>query len=480
MESLSAISLFSGIEGFGLGLERAGGKVVAHVEIDKECQRLLRDRWNSNQTRRRDDAPAEGGVGDRAADSSSSDLFGDIRTVGAHNLPAADAICGGFPCQDLSVAGNRAGLAGDRSGLWYEFHRILAELRPRWVVIENVPGLLSSQSGRDMAIVLGGLAKLGYGWAYRVLDAQYFGVAQSRRRVFIVGCLGDTGAAVQVLFEPESCDGDSAPSRQARQGIAASLTSGSGVGSNDPGRRREDDVNLVSAVTSKWAKGTGGPAGDEAQNLVPEVAPTLSGAANRTGGVRPPGTQVDTAESLIPFVRATRPHGAGDTERWEQAHVALALNGWDERHNPPPHLVTHTLSSEGHDGSEDGTGRGTPMVVETLRSHPGPGSATPGAVAVQEAQTGVREYDTAGSLRADAPGTQPTGTLTRKGMAVRRLTPTECERLQGFPDGWTAGTSDSARYRMLGNAVCVSVAEWIWRRVILVHNSKFGGTQHAA
>lgn len=322
-------SLFSGIGGLDLGLERAGMEIRWQVEIDEACNRVLEKHWPG--VRR----------------------YGDVRGIRGEDLEPVDLICGGFPCQDLSVAGRRAGLAGSRSGLWWEFHRIISELAPEWVVIENVPGLLSSNGGRDMGTILQALGELGYGYAYRVLDAQWFGVAQRRRRVFIVGHLGDRRAA-EVLFEPESCVGDTPPSREARETVATLLASGAGT--NRPaGIASETDFLvtqaltctfanggaddnkaqagfIVPAVTSKWAKGTGGPSGDETQNLV------------CTGG-------------------------------------------------------------------------------------------------------------------------------------VRRLTPIECERLQGFPDGWTDGASDSARYRMLGNAVCVPVAEWIGRRIMAVHKGAAPGKQ---
>ncbi len=190
-------SLFAGIGGFDEGLRRAGWQEAWQVEIDGACARVLENHFPGVERHQ------------------------DVAQVGAHNLQPVDLVCGGFPCQDLSVAGRRKGLAGERSGLWFEFHRILAEIAPRWVLIENVPGLLSSNGGGDMAVVLSGLGELGYGWAYRVLDAQFFGVAQRRRRVFIVGCLGNPVGAVQVLFEPESCAGNPPPSRETQEGASS-------------------------------------------------------------------------------------------------------------------------------------------------------------------------------------------------------------------------------------------------------------------
>src|SRR5690606_26245866 len=192
-------SLFSGVGGFDMGLEAAGMRVAWQVEIDPQARAVLRKHW------------------------PDVDLHEDVRNVGSANLAPVDLICGGFPCQDLSVAGRRAGLAGERSGLWWEVHRILGELAPRWVLVENVPGLLSSNGGRDLATVLHGLGQLGYWWTFRVLDLQHFGVPQRRRRVFIVGHLG-APCPPEVLFEPESVQGHPAPGREAGARVAGSLT----------------------------------------------------------------------------------------------------------------------------------------------------------------------------------------------------------------------------------------------------------------
>jgi DNA (cytosine-5)-methyltransferase 1 len=172
----TAVSLFAGVGGFDLALERAGIKVVASVEWDKQAQKVLEKHF------------------------PNSTIFGDIQGVKGEQLikcgfePKNGIITGGFPCQDLSVAGKRAGLAGSRSGLFWEICRILDETRAQTFILENVPGLLSSNNGRDMAVVIEALVELGYGIAWRVLDAQYFGVPQRRKRVFIVGCLGDDGS----------------------------------------------------------------------------------------------------------------------------------------------------------------------------------------------------------------------------------------------------------------------------------------------
>jgi len=155
-------SLFSGIGGLDLGLERAGMKCVWHVEIDKYATKVLEKHWPNTQK------------------------FGDIRDCGAHNLAPVDLICGSFPCQDLSCAGRRAGLNGSRSILWTEFARIVCEIRPRWVLAENVPGLLSANDGRFFGKVLGDLASCGYSAEWDCIPAAAVGAPHLRDRLFIV------------------------------------------------------------------------------------------------------------------------------------------------------------------------------------------------------------------------------------------------------------------------------------------------------
>jgi DNA (cytosine-5)-methyltransferase 1 len=366
------------------------------------------------------------------------DLYEDVRDVGANELSGADLICGGFPCQDLSVAGRRAGLDGARSGLWFEFRRIVAELAPTWVLVENVPGLLSSNGGADLAVILRGLAELGYVGAWRVLDSQHFGVAQRRRRVFLLACRDPrAGCPAQVLAIAEGMSGHPAPSREAWQGVAGGTQGGA--------------VGPLRCATP----GLGGVHADDEHT----VASTLS------------------------------------------AHTGIHDGGGQT-------YVAHTLRAEGHDASEDGTGRGVPLVVSETgkgwwsegagplradpggmpshiafdttqvpskanRSNPKPGdpchplSAGAHPPALAQAIT-AEMYRSGGATAGNNPGVRNVF-----GAIPRRLTPRECERLQGFPDDWTryaddgSGLADSPRYRMLGNAVTVSVAEWIGSRLAL-------------
>lgn len=364
---MNYVSLFAGIGGIDLACDRAGMTAVAQVEINGDCQKVLAHHWP--------DVPK----------------FTDVKAFdGTAIAIRPDLVCGGVPCQDFSVAGLRAGLAGERSGLFWQFHRIISECRPRWFLFENVPGLLSSNEGRDMRAIVDALGQLGYGWAMRVLNAQWFGVPQRRRRVFIVGCLGDWRRAAEVLFESESLPWDSPPRRKMGARVAASLTAGvsAGSGVNPPGRRREDDTNLVLARC----------------------------ATSREG------RRLDPDQNT---------------------------------------LVVHALTAEGHDASEDETGRGTPPAIVEVDE--------PFIFQTRIARNGRGQPDqVAGALTSCEGGTHADSKPhVATGMQVRRLLPVECLRLMGFQDDWLDGLdlSDSAKYRCIGNSVAVPVIEWIAGRI---------------
>ena len=162
--------------------------------------------------------------------------FGDMTKFKEWKLDdttAIDVLVGGTPCQSFSVAGLRKGLEDPRGNLMLTYLAIAARYQPRWLVWENVPGVLSSNGGKDFGTFLGALGEIGYGFAYRVLDAQYFGVAQRRRRVFVVGCLGDWRAAAAVLFERESLSGNPAPSRKKGQKVAGTIAARFGISRNN-------------------------------------------------------------------------------------------------------------------------------------------------------------------------------------------------------------------------------------------------------
>jgi DNA (cytosine-5)-methyltransferase 1 len=206
---LTAVSLFAGVGGFDLAMERNGINVVASVEIDSRASSVLEKHF------------------------PNAKLFTDVTTVTGQELldagfiPERGIITGGFPCQDLSVAGKRAGLTGRRSGLYWEIIRLVDELAPAYLVLENVPGLLNSQGGRDMGAVVGALADRGYGVSWRVLDAQHFGVPQRRRRVFIVACAGDNGErSSEILALSEGLSGSDKKGRATRQAVAGNVGQG--------------------------------------------------------------------------------------------------------------------------------------------------------------------------------------------------------------------------------------------------------------
>ena len=265
---ITGVSLFAGVGGFDLAMERQGVKVVASVEIDKHCKSVLERKFpNAKQ-------------------------FDDVTTVKGSELiaagfnPSKGIITGGFPCQDLSVAGKRAGLAGARSGLFWEIARIVEETQTEYAILENVPGLLSSNNGADFAVVLGTMADLGYSVAWRVLDAQYFGVPQRRKRVFIACRRASSGSAGEILFKSEGLRRDPASSQSQRQDSTSSLARSFGQSSfagytEGPAtitatsyKRPEDNVVVTPSSFGGYTEGVGtlrangGDLGGGSENLV--------------------------------------------------------------------------------------------------------------------------------------------------------------------------------------------------------------------
>jgi DNA (cytosine-5)-methyltransferase 1 len=226
-------SLFSGIGGMDYGLSQAGLEHVFFCESDPWRRQVLAARWPGVPVFSdvRDVARREPTGRTSAVPDSPSDHEGR-RETGTGVPGGIDLLCGGFPCQDLSVAGRRKGLAGERSGLFFEFARIIDAVRPGFVLIENVPGLLSSNGGRDFGVVLGTLADLGYGVGWRIVDSRFFGVPQRRRRVFIVGARadGDSAAAArragEILAVGSRCSGHSSSRGEARQEASVAPVSG--------------------------------------------------------------------------------------------------------------------------------------------------------------------------------------------------------------------------------------------------------------
>jgi DNA (cytosine-5)-methyltransferase 1 len=346
-------------------------------------------------------------------------LHGDFTTIQAGEYEPIDLLVGGTPCQSFSVAGLRGGLADDRGNLALEFLRLAQRTRPRWLVWENVPGVLSSAGGRDFGAILGGLVELGYGFAYRVLDAQFFGVAQRRRRVFVVGYLGDWRRAAAVLFERHSLSGHPAPRREAGQSaptIPSRSSAGGGLGTDfdcDGGLIRAYGGNNTSGAIDVAAAlaAHGGPMGRmdfaaytlEARTVPQAVAFALRG---REGGAMP---------EISDGVSALRSASGGSSRDYVAFNITPSQSNKD--FNARPSNRTQALTPSGN--------------------------------------------------RVSARG----GDVIMPASAVRRLTPRECERLQGFPDDytlipWRKGLApDGPRYKALGNSMAVPVMVWIGRRI---------------
>jgi len=410
---LTVGSLFSGIGGLDRGFELAGMGIVAQCEADAYCRGILARHWpdipcfkDIREVSSRSWATIRPGQVDR--DAGKPDAERPRVPLGRADA-SVDLLCGGFPCQDLSVAGKRAGLAGARSGLFFEFARVADELvRPGgWLVLENVPGLLSSAGGRDFAVVVRTLGDIGFhDLAWRVLDSRYFGVPQRRRRVFIVARRAVGRSAREVLLEPESGGGDFAPRREAGLRVAASLSRGSsGPGVSAPGRRQEDDRNIVSTLQARRGR-TGDTSAEVAAGGHLQVAPAI---VKRYGK----GTDSDATDALI----------------------------------------THTLRAEGFDAGEDGTDRGTPLIAGTVRSHMRPGSNDVGGIAyaLRRDPGGTGQGHNTNYVVGAAPDGDrvpaPSGLPRRLAMAAHRR-----------PDG--------PGYAACGNAVSVPVAQWVGERLM--------------
>lgn len=392
-------------------------------------------------------------------------LHGDFTTIGADQYGPIDLLVGGTPCQSFSIAGLRGGLDDDRGNLALEFLRLADRTRARWVVWENVPGVLSSNGGRDFGSILGGLGELGYGWAYRVLDAQFFGVAQRRRRVFVVGHLGDWRRAAAVLFERHSLSGHPAPRRETGEDAARSLRAQS------QSSHREDSDNFVAwgadvigrtasgrdtfgTLTAKqgekqWLGNQGALSGDY-HVMAPTISPCLE---TQKGGLRGPDTQA--------YVVGALPASLGKGLGHNKDDFCVAVGG----NQGGDYVVQQPMAFDWQSGGDN---RGlNPKPTAQLQRSQVPAVAFEANMSLQTPSTN---------------GVNPT--LTRRThasvaikYAVRRLTPRECERLQGFPDDYTAipyrnkpaeQCPDGPRYKALGNSMAVPVMRWIGERIAAV------------
>jgi DNA (cytosine-5)-methyltransferase 1 len=472
------LSVCSGIEAATVAWHPLGWTAAAYSEIEKFPSQVLAHHYP--------DVPN----------------VGDMTKFKEWNIGAIDLLVGGTPCQSFSVAGLRKGLDDPRGNLMLTFLAIADQHRPRWLVWENVPGVLSSNGGKDFGTFLGALGELGYGFAYRVLDAQYFGVAQRRRRVFVVGHLGDWRAAAAVLFERHSLSGDSAPSREKRKEVAAAT-----------GMRL--DVSLIGSLTAGFCK-VGAPEVD-AYTCLPAF--TSYGIPGNWIGRKPEngGNATEPMHDIAPCLTKADQHGVAQPIAYNIAPGKGALK--DDIHVTTAD-ATKTLDASGSNPAmhQGGAAILQPISFSGQMSEPQTDvemtqtlqARNPMAVCLMDQGGSVMniEHDMSGTLRRETHGHEPivmqqvgafkpgqsaqahsigyenemAPTLeagsggnnkpaVHHGMAVRRLTPVECERLQGFPDNYTdiqpkgKATPDGPRYKALGNSMAVPVMAWIGKRI---------------
>ena len=442
-------SLFAGVGGFDMGMEQAGYEPVFQVEWDKNCQKILHHHW------------------------PTVPKWGDVCDVNGADLPPCDVLIFGSPCQDLSVAGKRAGLQeGDRSSMFFEAVRIIKEMRdatnsiyPRATIWENVPGALSSNKGADFGVVLSSLADIGaITQEYAVLDAQYFrSTPQRRRRIFLVSIFDS--AASERCPDPllpliQGSRGDFAKGRKARKDSARNAE-----GSIDPGNGETVGSLSVSDLT-KWQ----------------------TNHQSINAGLL----------QIVPFVKSRRAQTNTDDETWVEGDVTPTLNAFDNGgESRATVLMPFVFDATRHDDfrmdtetvptlkQRMGTGGGqVPMLAEPI-VYDGYNQKLDDSGIHRSLRIGrdssdfvaqpIYSFDTqfgsnAAVLEDHSPtlkSSQQPPSVSPPGLAVRRLTPLECERLMGWPDDhtrWTADgkeQADTNRYKQCGNGVASPVARWV-------------------
>jgi len=434
-------SFFSGVGGLDLGFERAGIETVSVSEIDPYANTVLAERFPG--------APN----------------LGSITEINANDIPEADIWSGGFPCQDLSVAGKRAGFEGKRSSLAFTYLDLVERRRPRWLVLENVPGLFSSNQGRDFLRLLGEMDDLGYFVAWRTLDARYFGVPQRRRRVFIVACL-EPNRAEQVLFECEGICGHLAPSKQTRQGVASGTPDSSGV---------------ARAVRASLAKR--GERGDGSDDLIISPTPNADGVRASDGLARRMDNQqgvedpqrvgnfemydfpVDAVAPSMNALRArdlmayqTRADDKNGNFSINEAEVANSLSAlWpsDTSHRSMTLVAPSEsiLSFPSRFGSNANVTEGQAQSMAHSAGAPAVFRKSSRAQTNEDSETWV-EGDVANTINSFDVGDVRTTHAILGGTAD--------------DDSLLPVGLDSHRYRCCGNGVVSSVAEWIGQRIVAV------------
>jgi DNA (cytosine-5)-methyltransferase 1 len=384
---LKFASVCSGIEAPSVAWKPLGWEAVFFSEVDDFPNAVLKYHWPNVPN------------------------LGDMNNFKEWKLghETIDVFIGGTPCQSFSTAGLRKGLDDPRGNLALVFLAIVDFIRPRWVVWENVPGVLSSNGGRDFGSFIGALAKLGYGFAYRILDAQYFGVPQRRKRVFVVGYSGDWRPAAAVLFERESLQGSITPRRKAGKEVTSRTTS-------SIGRMCEGNVTFQPVEV--------GPSGSK----FTDVSATLDSRC-KDGFMR---NQVGMGVLIQKTVTAESPSPA----------VLATGRGFSRMGDP-----------EGKD----------PIILENTLFFGGGNRKAIDFATTRTSRAQRHDFD------------HDTFIVSQK--KIRRFTPLECERLQGFPDNYTMipwrnrpaeKCPDTPRYKAIGNSMAVPVVRWIGERIELV------------
>jgi DNA (cytosine-5)-methyltransferase 1 len=409
---MNYLSVCSGIEAATVAWHHMGWKPVGFSEIEKFPSQVLAHHYPEVTN------------------------FGDMTKYKEWNInDTIGLLVGGTPCQSFSVAGLRKGLDDPRGNLALTYVGILDKFRPKWCVWENVPGVLSSGGGRDFGAFLGALGELGYGWAYRVLDAQNFGVAQRRRRVFVVGCLGGWESAAKVLFESESLSGNIAKGRKSWE----ETTTVAGI-----------STQLCGPLTARDYKGiSSDDCNERYMKMVatPKIANCLETTCNdysRADGFTMIAYENHGTDSRVKEVEIS----PTVTARWGTGgnNVPLAMQG---------NLI-------GRDkGGPNGVGVSDSNTMYTLTKTDVHAVATSFNVNARP-----DEMKFLNEQSNTLTTSQNSGVLTN--MAVRRLTEVECERLQGFPDNYTnikENCPSGARYKALGNSMAVPVMRWIGERI---------------
>ena len=403
MGILRHASFFSGVGGLDLGFEQAGIKTVSVCEIDPYASSVLAERFPDAVN------------------------LGSITEVDADDIPEADIWSGGFPCQDLSVAGKRAGFAGKRSSLAFTFLDLVERRRPRWIVLENVPGIFTSNRGADFARLLHEMEQLRYGVSWRTLDARYFGVAQRRRRVFIVGSL-ESDRAGEVLFECKGCGRHPAPSKQAGQETA---------------KRPAGSLGVAGALLSRYYKGV---------NSTIENGQLIVGSQVDTNGMRKTygvAGRVDDQSIMAFQTRVDEKAGTFTLNEVNQANSLSALWPADTSHRS----MTLTLSFPSRFGSNANV---TEDIAQSM-------AHSAGAPAV------YRKSRRAQSDSDDETWVDDGVSNTLNSFDVGDIRTTHAVVGGDVIDDELLPVGlDSHRYRCCGNGVVAPVAEWIGRRIVHV------------